>query len=1407
MPNPQVNKLTITGQTQGSILYFNGTAWVQLGPGADGYVLTTHSSGQNPTWSNISSISVNYWNVANWYINASTGSDSNDGLTSLTPFKTIERLNELLCPNGDVAFLKQTTTVYVAAGTYGKPYFNIGSGSLIIDCAITSSANITLNAVTNTVPSTSTRNEIETASGTFVDYERIRVTGGTQVGALAFSTGLNLSVNKTFTTAFLNSSGSQSNLSVSDTVAIETLSVNFSTALLLTTSDATIKVNNSILTSCNCSSSVTLNNCNIVNGSIIGGANLTFCSIKNSNISNGYYTGFGNQFLGASTSSFSEFNFISTNVFDDCNSFIGQDVYLNFTNIELINRINSVGLIFGINSRINVNGYLWSGTGSYSTSVVQMKSGSYFSFTNLPTVSGTTNISIAGVNFSWSQLPQNVGGTIAEFNTTYTSTANDIAYWTGSYWNRLAANNDGYILTTHGTSSPPTWSSITGPGGFLGSSSAGKALINNGASWVAGGGGAITDNYFGIQNLRTDGYVSASSLRLPNDGYVSFRNVSNTGDFTAIKQNSGTLAMYGETVHGGVSWGGGGQSLGALNYAPSFLSLSIQAVADGDKSFMGFEGSAAQTSCSFWISSTARNNGIPLILNGQNAGVNGGKILIASGSSIFGAGPQGNIYLQLGGIVNGIPSGVGIGMMEITNLGTSNSPRAVISLFNANALTATEMPANTGHKVAYIASAVTAPTANPVGGGIIYAGPNGEFLTRSALGDMRLGGHFVSSVSTVAQTLSLISQSNSGANSRGGLLAIASGTGVPLDPNVNASDGYITISRGANIVANWGDGYSDYISFGTSGILGSVGQNSPRTASSGTIRFPWQGSIKARSYNNTGDLNVYSSNALNQQIFGDQLTLNTILQSGAAGIVFNAGGVNVGGINQAELTIASPFLGFANNASSATIGIRDGGGATFFNQVGKTLLVTAQSVTGVTNRGGSLALASGTGVPLDPNVNASDGYITISRGNNIVANWGDGYSDYVSFGSKFKPSATIGNIRVPNNTVIIGARDKNNGSNISVLSIDAANQITLGDAQENVFINATAGGGIGLQVGSVNKIVVNSNLINIVAPTMTFDTTSSNVLVFGNSDYSSVGATAQTLNIKGGNNSGLASRGTALNLASGTGVPLNTNINASDGYVTISRGLNAVASWTDGYGDFISFGSKFNPASTTGTIRLSKNGIVSFRNSTNSADIAAIQISSGSLVLNGETASGGITFLGGNSILLNVGNSGSQSVMTLADGTTSIMQFNGGGGLGAACLQIHSTSANTGAPLVINAQEALLTGGALALSSGGGATVQGRIAMQLGGYINGNSAAGGLQLLELVNLGSTSVPRGIVSLCNTYSLTSTYMPANTGNGVIYIANASTVPTANSVGGGILYVEGGALKYRGTSGTSTIIAPA
>lgn len=56
-------------------------------------------------------------------------------------------------------------------------------------------------------------------------------------------------------------------------------------------------------------------------------------------------------------------------------------------------------------------------------------------------------------------------------------------------------------------------------------------------------------------------------------------------------------------------------------------------------------------------------------------------------------------------------------------------------------------------------------------------------------------------------------------------------------------------------------------------------------------------------------------------------------------------------------------------------------------------------------------------------------------------------------------------------------------------------------------------------------------------------------------------------------------------------------------------------------------------------------------------------------------------------------------------------------------------------------------------------------------------------------------------------LFSATMSVGGGSSVLGITNAATVPTSNPTGGGILYAEGGALKWRGSSGTVTTIAAA
>jgi collagen type VII alpha len=92
-----------------------------------------------------------------------------------------------------------------------------------------------------------------------------------------------------------------------------------------------------------------------------------------------------------------------------------------------------------------------------------------------------------------------------------------------------------------------------------------------------------------------------------------------------------------------------------------------------------------------------------------------------------------------------------------------------------------------------------------------------------------------------------------------------------------------------------------------------------------------------------------------------------------------------------------------------------------------------------------------------------------------------------------------------------------------------------------------------------------------------------------------------------------------------------------------------------------------------------------------------------------------------------------------------------------------------------------------------------------GGFLASITAAGSLRVPSIIGAdGSTAItmPSGRnIGLC---AVSGSF---GGGQWVISIGNAQTVPTSNPTGGGILYAEAGALKWRGSSGTITVIAPA
>lgn len=104
------------------------------------------------------------------------------------------------------------------------------------------------------------------------------------------------------------------------------------------------------------------------------------------------------------------------------------------------------------------------------------------------------------------------------------------------------------------------------------------------------------------------------------------------------------------------------------------------------------------------------------------------------------------------------------------------------------------------------------------------------------------------------------------------------------------------------------------------------------------------------------------------------------------------------------------------------------------------------------------------------------------------------------------------------------------------------------------------------------------------------------------------------------------------------------------------------------------------------------------------------------------------------------------------------------------------------------------------------ATGSGTVATQRGFYCEALSKATNNQYLYFEGAATTSNNNGSFHRPN-IQFGSTTGAFGTGDGVIGIANATTNPSTNPTGGGVLYSDAGALKWRGSGGTTTTIAPA
>jgi hypothetical protein len=285
------------------------------------------------------------------------------------------------------------------------------------------------------------------------------------------------------------------------------------------------------------------------------------------------------------------------------------------------------------------------------------------------------------------------------------------------------------------------------------------------------------------------------------------------------------------------------------------------------------------------------------------------------------------------------------------------------------------------------------------------------------------------------------------------------------------------------------------------------------------------------------------------------------------------------------------------------------------------------------------------------------------------------------------------------------------------------------------------------------------------------------------------------------------------NVGIGTTSP---NIGSRAGYGTLTVRNNStfgeieIAGNTSTTGAVLSFyGDTTKYAEMTGEYQSSTNGMMVFRTRTSGTVSEKMRITSAGDVGIGTTSPSG---------KLDISASASSAWMNLINANEEAFRlttYNVGTGSGSSVPAFkYGLYYNTTENAVINFYRGgSSVGGFLTFTTDNGTE---RMRIDASGNVGIGNANPGSRLvvkgvgtttdtaLNVTNSADTSrllvVDNGNIGI----SVTSAF-----GNGVkvIGISNATTVPNADPSGGGVLYVEAGALKYRGSSGTITTIAPA
>jgi hypothetical protein len=429
-------------------------------------------------------------------------------------------------------------------------------------------------------------------------------------------------------------------------------------------------------------------------------------------------------------------------------------------------------------------------------------------------------------------------------------------------------------------------------------------------------------------------------------------------------------------------------------------------------------------------------------------------------------------------------------------------------------------------------------------------------------------------------------------------------------------------------------------------------------------------------------------------------------------------------------------------------------------------------------------------------------------------------STHLSFGTN--PS-TNGMINFPNTGIaqtIIGIRNGTNTADIAFLRIDGSNNLFVGGGVQDGYVNINAGPSqvVNLQVAGVTGLSVSATSTTL-SSLGTGIVHANNVGLLTSSPVNLAGgATEVTGVLPAGNMATVTLAGDVTGAANANTI---VNITGAAGVATVTPATT------------LNFGT--NP-STKGVINFPNNKIVlAARNAANSADVTLIVIDgSNNLSLGGGTNDGYVALNASTGNLVKFQINSIDSV-TVSNNTISLAQP----GTAYTISQVAATS-GAGTNMTIAPQAATTTGASgnlvVNLSPPASGTTEAYFEVVRSGTLlaaigTSNGATSGTLWLSQVtpsnvnfqlfcngptvlNSGAADVriAQGSSAFITMTPTDATFFNGSThinggGTKVIGLANATTNPTTNPTGGGVLYASGGALLWRGSSGTVTTLAPA